>query len=108
MEVETFTTEADEYWADHNGTDAGNEAIIIYSPYPHRHGTWAIVILITAYLAVLLLGVVGNSLVIAVMSKTPSMKTVTNSFITNLAVADLLVLIVCLPPTLISNIYVRK
>ena len=108
MASEALLTEAEEYLAGLNGSHAANNPIANDILYPYRHRPWAIIVLLTAYLAVLLLGVVGNSLVIAVMSKSPPMRTVTSYFITNLAVADLLVLLVCLPPTLISNIYVRK
>ncbi|XP_055975075.1 neuropeptide Y receptor type 2 [Sorex fumeus] len=58
------------------------------------------VILILAYCTIILLGVIGNSLVIHVVIKFKSMRTVTNFFIANLAVADLLVNTLCLPFTL--------
>ncbi|XP_056658768.1 neuropeptide Y receptor type 2 [Monodelphis domestica] len=58
------------------------------------------VVLILAYCTIILLGVIGNSLVIHVVIKFKSMRTVTNFFIANLAVADLLVNTLCLPFTL--------
>ncbi|XP_027453088.1 neuropeptide Y receptor type 2 [Callorhinus ursinus] len=58
------------------------------------------IILILAYCSIILLGVIGNSLVIHVVIKFKSMRTVTNFFIANLAVADLLVNTLCLPFTL--------
>ncbi|XP_072477429.1 neuropeptide Y receptor type 2 [Notamacropus eugenii] len=58
------------------------------------------VVLILAYCTIILLGVIGNSLVIHVVVKFKSMRTVTNFFIANLAVADLLVNTLCLPFTL--------
>ncbi|XP_049625585.1 neuropeptide Y receptor type 2 [Suncus etruscus] len=58
------------------------------------------IILILAYSTIILLGVIGNSLVIHVVIKFKSMRTVTNFFIANLAVADLLVNTLCLPFTL--------
>ncbi|MCJ8747669.1 hypothetical protein PDJAM_G00155940 [Pangasius djambal] len=58
------------------------------------------VILILAYSTIILLGVVGNSLVIYVVYKFKTLRTVTNFFIANLAVADLLVNTLCLPFTL--------
>ncbi|XP_054451747.1 neuropeptide Y receptor type 2 [Pteronotus mesoamericanus] len=58
------------------------------------------IILILAYCSIILLGVIGNSLVIHVVIKFKNMHTVTNFFIVNLAVADLLVNTLCLPFTL--------
>lgn len=58
------------------------------------------VILILAYSTIILLGVVGNSLVIYVVCRFKTLRTVTNFFIANLAVADLLVNTLCLPFTL--------
>ncbi|XP_033615872.1 neuropeptide Y receptor type 2 [Fukomys damarensis] len=58
------------------------------------------VVLILAYCSIILLGVTGNSLVIHVVIKFKNMRTVTNFFIANLAVADLLVNTLCLPFTL--------
>ena len=108
MDIEVFSTELEEYSVDLNETPAENDTPGAETLHGYRHGTGAIVARATAYLAVLLVGVAGNMLVIDVMSKSPRMRTVTNYFIINLAIADLLVLVVCLPPTLISNVYVRK
>ena len=58
-----------------------------------------------AYGFVFVLGVIGNGLVVSVVLCIPSMKTVTNYFIVNLAVADLLVALFCLPITLLANIF---
>ena len=49
------------------------------------------------YVLVILIGVSGNTLVILAVTKVPSMKTVTNVFIANLAVADLIVTTICCP-----------
>lgn len=58
------------------------------------------IVLILAYCSIIFLGVIGNSLVIHVVIKFKSMRTVTNFFIANLAVADLLVNTLCMPFTL--------
>nr|XP_033797073.1 neuropeptide Y receptor type 2 [Geotrypetes seraphini] len=58
------------------------------------------IILIFAYCSIIILGVIGNSLVIHVVIKFKTMRTVTNFFIANLAVADLMVNTLCLPFTL--------
>ncbi|CAN9510226.1 unnamed protein product [Ophioblennius macclurei] len=63
------------------------------------------VILILAYSMIILFGVIGNSLVIYVVYKFKNLQTVTNFFIVNLAVADLLVNMLCLPFTLVYTLY---
>nr|XP_033782807.1 neuropeptide Y receptor type 2-like [Geotrypetes seraphini] len=62
------------------------------------------VILIIAYSLIILLGVIGNSLVIYMIVKYKSMRTVTNFFIANLALADLMVDTLCLPFTLVYTL----
>lgn len=73
-----------------------------------RHSITMTVLLCVAYLIVFIVGLIGNSFVIAVVFRAPRMRTVTNYFIVNLALADILVICFCLPATLMSNIYVRK
>ncbi|AWP05355.1 putative neuropeptide Y receptor type 2 [Scophthalmus maximus] len=63
------------------------------------------VVLILAYSTIILFGVAGNSLVIYVVYKFRNLRTVTNFFIANLAVADLLVNTLCLPFTLVYTLY---
>lgn len=63
------------------------------------------VVLILAYSTIILFGVIGNSLVIYVVYKFKTLRTVTNFFIVNLAVADLLVNTLCLPFTLVYTLY---
>ncbi|XP_029017682.2 neuropeptide Y receptor type 2 [Betta splendens] len=63
------------------------------------------VVLILAYSTIIFFGVVGNSLVIYVVHAFKNLRTVTNFFIVNLAVADLLVNTLCLPFTLTYTLY---
>ncbi|KAM9314860.1 neuropeptide Y receptor type 2 [Pholidichthys leucotaenia] len=63
------------------------------------------IILILAYTTIILFGVIGNLLVIYVVYKFKNLRTVTNFFIVNLAVADLLVSTLCLPFTLVNTLY---
>ncbi len=73
-----------------------------------RHGWGWTITLIIAYMLILFIGVIGNLMVILVVSLRPQMRTVTNMFIMNLAVADLFVVIFCVPSTLLANIFARK
>lgn len=60
--------------------------------------------LIAFYLAVFALGLVGNALVCFVVWNDRQLRTVTNLFIVNLAVADLVIVVVCLPPTVLGDV----
>ncbi|GBP62316.1 Neuropeptide SIFamide receptor [Eumeta japonica] len=73
----------------------------------YRHSGAMTALFCVAYLLVFLVGLVGNCFVIAVVCRSPRMRTVTNFFIVNLAVADILVIVFCLPATLMSNIFVH-
>lgn len=85
-----------------------NYSALVYSEYSMRHSPALIAIFCMAYSLVFVLGILGNSLVISVVFRSPRMRTVTNFFIVNLACADILVVIFCLPATLLGNIFVRK
>lgn len=58
-----------------------------------------------AYSLISVIGVVGNVAVFIVVTKSPQMRTLTNKLIGNLAVADLFVNVVCVPFTLVSNLF---
>ncbi len=73
-----------------------------------RHSWEWTVTLITAYILILIAGVIGNCMVILVVLLRPQMRTVTNIFIMNLAVADLFVILFCVGPTLLANVFLRK
>lgn len=74
----------------------------------YRHSATMTIVYCIAYFIVFIVGLIGNSFVIAVVFRAPRMRTVTNYFIVNLALADILVIVFCLPATLMSNIFVRK
>jgi len=73
-----------------------------------RHNLGWTITLIIAYVLILVIGIIGNFMVILVVVFRPQMRTVTNMFIMNLACADLFVIIFCVPATLLSNILTRK
>ncbi|RLU20260.1 hypothetical protein DMN91_006867 [Ooceraea biroi] len=58
-------------------------------------------VLIAMHSVVFTVGLFGNALVCMAVYRNHSMRTVTNYFIVNLAVADLLVLLICLPPSVL-------
>lgn len=61
-------------------------------------------VLIATHSIVFLVGLVGNALVCIAVYRNHSMRTVTNYFIVNLAVADFLVLLLCQPFTVLWDI----
>ncbi|GIY69827.1 orexin receptor type 2, partial [Caerostris darwini] len=60
--------------------------------------------LISLHVVVFVVGLVGNALVCVSVYRNHTMRTVTNYFIVNLALADFLVILVCLPPTVLWDV----
>lgn len=58
-----------------------------------------------AYSMISIIGIIGNVSIFTVVTKAPQMRTLTNKLIGNLAIADLLVNVVCVPFTLVANLY---
>lgn len=73
-----------------------------------RHSSSITVLFCIAYVVIFIVGLLGNCLVLMVISRTRIMKTAVYYFIFNLAVADLLVVLFCVPPNLLGNILTRK
>lgn len=63
--------------------------------------TW---ILIIFHSLVFVIGIIGNILVCVAVYRNHTMRTVTNYFIVNLAVADFLVILFCLPPSVVWDV----
>lgn len=61
-------------------------------------------VLIATHGIVFVIGLIGNSLVCIAVYRNHSMRTVTNYFIVNLAVADFMVILICLPPTVLWDV----
>ncbi|KFV59525.1 Neuropeptide FF receptor 2, partial [Gavia stellata] len=90
---------------DYNGTYKylyleGNVSYVDF--YLHQPSVAAIFII--SYLLIFLLCMVGNGVVCFIILRSKRMRTVTNLFILNLAISDLLVGIFCMPTTLLDNI----
>ncbi|XP_050069613.1 neuropeptide SIFamide receptor-like [Anopheles maculipalpis] len=73
--------------------------------YQLRYSILGTVLLTVAYALVFIVGLLGNISVVIVVKKSTMMRSPTNRFIVNLAYADLLVNFLCLPFTLIGNLY---
>ncbi|XP_039750899.1 orexin receptor type 1-like [Pararge aegeria] len=61
-------------------------------------------VLIGTHTAVFIVGLVGNTLVCVAVYKNHTMRTVTNYFLVNLAMADFMVLLFCLPATVVWDV----
>lgn len=61
-------------------------------------------VLIGTHAVVFFIGLVGNALVCIAVYRNHAMRTVTNYFIVNLAVADFMVILICLPPTVLWDV----
>ena len=59
--------------------------------------------LIGAYCLLIIIGTVGNSLVVYVVARQPAMRTARNVFVVNLAVSDLLLCLITMPLTVRSK-----
>uniref|UniRef100_A0A8C2DF59 Neuropeptide FF receptor 2 n=1 Tax=Cyprinus carpio TaxID=7962 RepID=A0A8C2DF59_CYPCA len=80
-------------------------------PYPdityvdfYLHEPLVSAIFIVSYLLIFIVCMVGNGVVCFIVLRSKNMRTVTNLFILNLAISDLLVGIFCMPTTLVDNI----
>ncbi|XP_040823218.1 neuropeptide FF receptor 2 [Ochotona curzoniae] len=78
---------------------------ITYVNY-YRHQPQVATVFIISYFLIFFLCMVGNTVVCFVVMRNKHMHTVTNLFILNLAISDLLIGIFCMPITLLDNIIV--
>ncbi|CAH2301449.1 neuropeptide FF receptor 2 [Pelobates cultripes] len=79
------------------------EQNVTYVDY-YLHHTPVAAVFIISYLLIFILCMLGNGVVCFIVLSSKHMRTVTNLFILNLAVSDLLVGIFCMPTTLLDNI----
>ncbi|XP_031685980.1 neuropeptide Y receptor type 1-like [Oncorhynchus kisutch] len=63
--------------------------------------------LIVAYSALVAVGLIGNTCLVFVITRQKEMRNVTNIFIANLSISDILMCIVCLPVTIIYTLMDR-
>lgn len=73
-----------------------------------RQPTHLLIIYCVAYGIIFIIGLAGNAFVVIAVTWNISMRNITNYLITNLAIADLLIIILTLPSTLATNIFYGK
>lgn len=87
-------------------TETEGSSTTVSKPWsPLKQPVYAVALLAAAYVVVAIMGVVNNTMVIVVICRQVKLRTVTNCFLANLAIADVLVCIFVLPITLLDNIY---
>lgn len=87
-----------------NGTFSEEEFIdSLWELIAPKSWTW---ILVVFHTLVFVIGIIGNILVCVAVYRNHTMRTVTNYFIVNLAVADFLVILFCLPPSVVWDVTV--
>ncbi|XP_061080870.1 neuropeptide FF receptor 1-like [Conger conger] len=87
----------------HYGSVSQNMNNYTFSTY-YQHSLPVAVIFVFAYILIFFVCIIGNIVICFILLKNKQMRTVTNIFILNLAISDLLVGIFCLPITLIDNL----
>lgn len=88
-----------------NQTDT-NYTMEEYEPLPAiRQPVHMIFIYSIAFGIVFLFALFGNIVVVVLVTRTRRLHTLTNFFIVNLAVADILVAVFCVPITLLDNLF---
>ena len=70
-----------------------------------RQPVYMVVVYSMAYGIIFLFALFGNIVVVAVVLRNRRMHNLTNLFIVNLAVADILVAVFCMPITLLQSLY---
>ena len=87
------------------GTDSPNVSHTTIGPRPRQApNNLSGEVRIPLYSLIFLLSVVGNTLVIVTLAQNRRMRTVTNVFLLNLSISDLLLAVFCMPFTLIPTL----
>lgn len=77
------------------GVDVGSTIAYEYPPYIRNTAT-------VIFIIILIFGTIGNILVSVIIIRSKDLRNTTNYFLINLSIADLLVIIVCMPTVLIE------
>ncbi|CAG0901033.1 unnamed protein product [Darwinula stevensoni] len=85
--------------------DGENGTCSFHSAENLRHGATVTAIICVSFAAIFLVGLVGNLLVLAAIVRDPRLQTVTNLFIANVALADFVFAVLCVPSSLAGHIF---
>ena len=97
---DSSSSNGSECWNEYCWTEDEYQAMLEAHVFPRPY-EWFFVFL---YTVIFILGLAGNFLVVYAVWRNHTMRTVTNVFIVNLAIGDFLVILMCLPPTLVLDI----
>ena len=86
-----------------NVSGGDNESMELYPDI--RQPVYMVALYSVAYGIIFLFALFGNIVVVAVVFRNRRMHNLTNLFIVNLAIADILVAVFCIPITLLHNLY---
>lgn len=89
-------------------TPQSNDTSFSHDLVDIRQPLFMIIIYSIAYGVIFLFALFGNIAVVVVVSRTRQLQSLTNFFIVNLAVADILVALLCTPITLLQSLYTGK
>lgn len=101
---ETSTLWDFDYGAEPNENDTNLLVNLTYQACQLRLNSRTVAALIL-FTIIFCLSVVGNSMVIVTIVQNRWMRTVTNIFLLNLAISDLLLTLICMPPTLMGILF---
>lgn len=88
--------------------NTSNDSLVMRRPALLKQSSVMLTIFTITYFIVFLLALINNSLAVSAIYRNRQLRTVTNYFLTNLAVADITVSIIVLPITLLSNLFSGK
>lgn len=101
----TSANEQDDYGASNDETSLEDYDEIVWSAVAPN---WLEYASLGVFAILLITGLVGNFLVMFVVLRNESMRTMTNYFLVNLALSDFMVLLLCLPFTILWVSYPRR
>lgn len=104
-ENDSYNWLLNETWLDYNLTEDDEDANDRYGPPCQLKLTPRHIILIVCFTIIFTLSVIGNCLVIVTIAQNRWMRTVTNIFLQSLAISDLLLSVICMPPTLTAMLF---